>query len=52
MCTMNPKQQFKMLGGLTALFKMQTTQTTEYITSEACQIFGGRAVTYGGILFL
>jgi alkylation response protein AidB-like acyl-CoA dehydrogenase len=49
MNTMNPKQQFKLLGGPTALLKLQSTQTAEFVTSEACQIFGGRAVTLGGM---
>merc|ERR1712048_1232756 len=49
MKTMNFKQQYKYLGGPTALLKLQATQTTEFVTSEACQIFGGRAVTYGGM---
>lgn len=49
MKTMNHKQQFKYLGGPTALLKLQATQTTEFITSEACQIFGGRALTHGGM---
>lgn len=49
MNAMNPKQQFKLLGGPTALLKLQSTQTTEFVTSEACQIFGGRAITLGGM---
>jgi len=49
MNTMNPKQQFRLLGGPTALLKLQSTQTAEFVTSEACQIFGGRAVTVGGM---
>ena len=35
----NHKQQFKYLGGPTALLKVQSTQTAEFVTSEACQIF-------------
>jgi len=49
MNTMNHKKQFKYLGGPTALFKVQATQTAEFVTSEACQIFGGRALTHGGM---
>jgi len=49
MNTMNHKQQYKYLGGPTALLKVQTTQTAEFVTSEACQIFGGRALTHGGM---
>jgi len=49
MNTMNHKEQFKYLGGPTALLKVQSTQTAEFVTSEACQIFGGRALTHGGM---
>jgi len=49
MKTMDHRQQFKTLGGPTALLKVQATTTTEFITSEACQILGGRALTHGGM---
>jgi len=36
------------LGGITALLKSQATETYEYCTREASQIFGGLAYTKGG----
>lgn len=35
------------LGGITAILKSQCTETFEYCTREASQIFGGLAYTKG-----
>lgn len=43
------KEQFQKLGSATALLKFQTTQAADFITDEATQIFGGRAVTETGM---
>lgn len=44
-----PKQMQPMvLGGHTALLKLQSTKTFEYCAREACQIFGGSSYTRGG----
>eukprot|EP00732_Lithocolla_globosa_P003821 Lithocolla_globosa_v1_NODE_3226_length_1727_cov_8.259569.p1 type:complete len:549 gc:universal NODE_3226_length_1727_cov_8.259569:1676-30(-) len=37
------------LGGATAILKFQTTRTMTLVSDEACQIFGGRALTASGM---
>lgn len=37
------------LAGPIALLKLLATQTGEYVSDEACQIFGGRAITQTGM---
>jgi alkylation response protein AidB-like acyl-CoA dehydrogenase len=49
MTKMTEKQQFKYLGGTIALLKLQTTRTATFISDQACQIFGGRAITRTGM---
>jgi len=45
---MSHNQAQEKLGGITALLKSQCTETFEYCTREASQIFGGLAYTKGG----
>eukprot|EP01127_Copromyxa_protea_P002845 TRINITY_DN12779_c0_g1_i1.p1 TRINITY_DN12779_c0_g1~~TRINITY_DN12779_c0_g1_i1.p1 ORF type:complete len:541 (+),score=167.05 TRINITY_DN12779_c0_g1_i1:146-1624(+) len=45
---MSHKEAAIKLGGITALLKSQCTETYEYCTREASQIFGGLAYTKGG----
>jgi len=49
MCNMDFKTAQIKLGGVIALNKMQTTMTSKLIANEACQIFGGRAITRTGM---
>jgi len=42
-------EQNKNLGGPIALLKAQSTIVASRVSQEACQIFGGRAVTTGGM---
>jgi len=39
----------KKLGGPIALNKMQSTKVAALVSNEACQIFGGRAITRSGM---
>ena len=48
MCTMTTEQQNELLGGDTALIKVQATKTFEYCAREAAQIFGGASYVRGG----
>merc|ERR1711998_76107 len=46
---MDPMAQMVELGGSIAILKYQTTRTMTIISDEACQIFGGRALTSSGM---
>ncbi|KAK3281502.1 hypothetical protein CYMTET_10710 [Cymbomonas tetramitiformis] len=48
MCTMSTKDANELLGGDTALIKVQATKTFEYCAREAAQIFGGASYVRGG----
>lgn len=49
MANMNPMAQAIELGGGIGLLKYQTTRTLTLVSDEACQIFGGRALTASGM---
>lgn len=49
MCKMSDKEQYKYLGGNIALLKLFATRTSCFISDNACQIFGGRAITRSGM---
>jgi alkylation response protein AidB-like acyl-CoA dehydrogenase len=49
MVTMAPEDQHKHLAGPLALLKYQSTRTSDFISGEACQVFGGRALTMTGM---
>ncbi|KAI8913386.1 acyl-CoA dehydrogenase/oxidase [Gorgonomyces haynaldii] len=49
MNTMPPKEQALKLGGPTALLKYRCTRAVWDIVDDACQIFGGRAITKTGM---
>merc|ERR1719287_389430 len=49
MVNMNPMAQMMELGGAIAILKYQTTRTMTLVSDEACQIFGGRALTASGM---
>lgn len=49
MNTMSPKEQTEKLAGPIALLKLKQTRVSTLIGDEACQIFGGRAVTRTGM---
>eukprot|EP00656_Telonema_subtile_P006090 TRINITY_DN12797_c0_g1_i2.p1 TRINITY_DN12797_c0_g1~~TRINITY_DN12797_c0_g1_i2.p1 ORF type:complete len:546 (+),score=132.18 TRINITY_DN12797_c0_g1_i2:186-1823(+) len=49
MQNMDPMAQMVELGGALAILKYQTTRTMTLISDEACQIFGGRALTATGM---
>jgi alkylation response protein AidB-like acyl-CoA dehydrogenase len=49
MANMNPWVQMTELGGAIALLKYQSTRTMTLVVDEACQMFGGRALTAGGM---
>jgi len=49
MSNMNAMAQMVELGGATAILKYQTTRTMTLISDEACQLFGGRALTASGM---
>jgi alkylation response protein AidB-like acyl-CoA dehydrogenase len=49
MVNMDPMAQMFELGGAIAILKFQTTRTLTLVTDEACQIFGGRALTASGM---
>jgi len=49
MANMDPGAQMMLLGGPIAILKYQTTRTMTLVSDEACQIFGGRALTASGM---
>eukprot|EP00959_Pyramimonas_sp_CCMP1952_P059334 1239093-Pyramimonas_sp.AAC.3 len=49
MCEMSHKDQALKLAGPIALLKLQSTRVSQFIMDEACQIFGGRAITRTGM---
>jgi len=49
MTKMSLKEQAEKLAGPIALLKLRQTRAATYISDEACQIFGGRAVTRTGM---
>jgi alkylation response protein AidB-like acyl-CoA dehydrogenase len=49
MTKMSDSQQYKHLGGPIALLKLQCTRMSCFISDNACQIFGGRAITRTGM---
>lgn len=49
LANMDHAAQFMELGGATAILKYQTTRTMTLVVDEACQIFGGRALTASGM---
>jgi len=49
MANMEHMAQMIELGGAIAILKYQTTRTMTMISDEACQIFGGRALTASGM---
>lgn len=49
MCKMKPEEQGEKLAGPIALLKLRQTRAATLVSDEACQIFGGRAVTKSGM---
>lgn len=49
MNTLSHKEQTRLLAGPIALLKLRTTRVSFLISDEACQIFGGRAITPQGM---
>merc|ERR1711879_793956 len=49
MANMNPLAAMLELGGPTAILKYQSTRTMTLVVDEACQLFGGRALTASGM---
>eukprot|EP00240_Pyramimonas_obovata_P002298 CAMPEP_0118924594 /NCGR_PEP_ID=MMETSP1169-20130426/2660_1 /TAXON_ID=36882 /ORGANISM="Pyramimonas obovata, Strain CCMP722" /LENGTH=522 /DNA_ID=CAMNT_0006865721 /DNA_START=158 /DNA_END=1726 /DNA_ORIENTATION=- len=49
MCEMSHKDQALKLAGPIALLKLQSTRVSQFVMDEACQIFGGRAITRTGM---
>ncbi|KAF7721050.1 hypothetical protein EC973_005515 [Apophysomyces ossiformis] len=49
MCHMDYKEQSQKLAGPLALCKFRMTRMLHEISDDACQIFGGRAITRGGM---
>jgi len=49
MANMNEFAQMVELGGAIAILKYQTTRTLTLVSDEACQVFGGRALTASGM---
>ena len=49
MTRMDAMSQMIELGGSIAILKFQTTRTLTMVSDEACQIFGGRALTASGM---
>merc|ERR1712061_211331 len=49
MANMNPWVQMTELGGAIGLLKYQSTRTMTLVVDEACQLFGGRALTASGM---
>jgi len=46
---MSVVEQFKYLGPSSAFLKVQVTDMIEAVTSDACQVFGGRSITRSGM---
>jgi alkylation response protein AidB-like acyl-CoA dehydrogenase len=46
---MSHQEQAANLAGPIALLKLQSTRVSQYVQDEACQIFGGRAITRTGM---
>lgn len=49
MANMDHKTAMSELGGPTAILKYQTTRIMTLVVDEACQVFGGRALTASGM---
>mmetsp|Transcript_29197 Transcript_29197/g.93315 ORF Transcript_29197/g.93315 Transcript_29197/m.93315 type:complete len:121 (-) Transcript_29197:58-420(-) len=49
MTRMSYAEQSSKLAGPIALLKLLSTRTSEHVLDEACQIFGGRAITRTGM---
>ncbi|KAG0176042.1 hypothetical protein DFQ28_007923 [Apophysomyces sp. BC1034] len=49
MCHMDYKEQSEKLAGPIALCKYRMTRMLHDVSDDACQIFGGRAITRGGL---
>ncbi|OZJ03889.1 hypothetical protein BZG36_03959 [Bifiguratus adelaidae] len=49
MTQMSYKEQSRALAGPIALLKLQCTRVSHMVSDEACQIFGGRAITKTGM---
>lgn len=49
MCNMPYLEQSQKLAGPIALLKYQSTRVAHHVADEACQIFGGRALTKTGM---
>ena len=49
MNVMSYDKQYKQLGGPIALLKYHVTRTSQMVSDNACQIFGGRAITRTGL---
>jgi alkylation response protein AidB-like acyl-CoA dehydrogenase len=49
MCRMSQKEQTEKLAGPIALLKLKQTRAATLVSDEACQIFGGRALTRTGM---
>ena len=49
MCNLPYKEQARKLAGPVALCKLQVTRVAYNVSDEACQIFGGRAITKTGM---
>jgi len=49
MNVMSYEQQSKQLGGPIALLKFHVTRTSQLVSDNACQIFGGRGITRTGM---
>merc|ERR1712060_181397 len=49
MANMPHKHMMKELGGPIAILKYQATRSMTLVSDEACQLFGGRALTSSGM---
>ena len=49
MCNLASSKQSDLLAGPISLLKLQTTRTSQFVSDQACQIFGGRAITKNGM---
>jgi alkylation response protein AidB-like acyl-CoA dehydrogenase len=49
MCNMSYGEQAKLLAGPIALCKLQATRVAYNVSDDACQIWGGRAITKSGM---
>jgi len=52
MCKMTPAEINKVLAGPIALLKYKQTRVATVVSDNACQIFGGRAVTGTGMGYI